>query len=289
MKISYNGFWHNFDAKYNWLNFMFMEYFNDYTIEFSDNHNGSDIIVSSVFNPQHISDPKPIQIFFTGESRKDGYSSNQILLGFDKTDKVNKVFRLPLWYLYINWWSDIYVPKQILGAPTYTIDINKLMKASTEEEIDLFINRPRFCSIVASNGVYNRIEVANALDQIAPVDKFGNAFSNRYDGEKKDLLLNSKFNICFENIISSGYVTEKLFEAKLLGCIPIYWGDKMAKSDFNPECFIDYTSMNLKELAIKIDKLYNSDEIKELAAQPMFLKKPSLDGLYEFFDEMRIK
>ncbi len=50
--------------------------------------------------------------------------------------------------------------------------------------------------------------------------------------------------MCFENTSTQGnegYVTEKLVDAMLAGCIPLYWGDHRVSEDFNPDSFIDLT------------------------------------------------
>ena len=48
-----------------------------------------------------------------------------------------------------------------------------------------------------------------------------------YEGvcdNKNDVLMNSTFNICYENCVYPGYLSEKVFDAILVGSIPIYWG-----------------------------------------------------------------
>ena len=41
---------------------------------------------------------------------------------------------------------------------------------------------------------------------------------------KNDVIRSSTFNICFENCVYPGYLSEKVFDAILGGSIPIYWG-----------------------------------------------------------------
>ncbi len=41
---------------------------------------------------------------------------------------------------------------------------------------------------------------------------------------KRSVIKNSTFNICFENCVYPGYLSEKVFDAILGGSIPIYWG-----------------------------------------------------------------
>jgi hypothetical protein len=62
-------------------------------------------------------------------------------------------------------------------------------------------------------------------------------------GELKDkasVLLRAKFAYCYENIYGlSGYVTEKIFDALMNGCIPVYWGADDVGSRIPRECFVD--------------------------------------------------
>jgi hypothetical protein len=51
-------------------------------------------------------------------------------------------------------------------------------------------------------------------------DTLGTSYAN----DKGEYLKSYKFNICPENTISPGYVTEKLFQALQAGCVPIYSG-----------------------------------------------------------------
>lgn len=57
---------------------------------------------------------------------------------------------------------------------------------------------------------------------------------------KRAVLSRYRFAICFENTIFPGYLTEKLFDCFLSGCIPIYWGDPSVTAHVPSACFIDY-------------------------------------------------
>lgn len=288
MKIAYNGFWPNFNINNNWFNYMFMQYFSDSSIEFSSQAEGADVVVNSVFGSPYLN--APITIFFTGESRKSGYTDGQILLGFDRTDEGSKIFRLPLWYTYINWWPDKFFPEQLVGDPKYILDMNELM-SPTNKTVEDFMGRKMFCSMVVTNATDIRMSAYQSLSNIDRVDGYGMMFNNYYTGNKMDILRNYKFNICFENTLSDGYVTEKLFEARLSGCIPVYWGDNMSHDDFNPRCFIDFTSMDsYEQLQDRVSKIYSSDQaMVEMISEPMFISTPSLDPLYSFFDKVGMR
>ncbi len=46
----------------------------------------------------------------------------------------------------------------------------------------------------------------------------------KFNNNKHDYLKQFKFNICAENLISDGYVTEKIFDSIMCDCIPLYAG-----------------------------------------------------------------
>jgi alpha(1,3/1,4) fucosyltransferase len=47
---------------------------------------------------------------------------------------------------------------------------------------------------------------------------------------KLPYLQNYKFAICYENMITKTYITEKIFDCMHAGCIPIYWGAEQISS-----------------------------------------------------------
>jgi alpha(1,3/1,4) fucosyltransferase len=81
-----------------------------------------------------------------------------------------------------------------------------------------------------------RRQIMEGLSAIKRVDAGGDFMNNTnglkdiYHDDKIQFLKQYSFNICPENSNATGYVTEKVFDAILAGCIPIYWG-----SDQNPE------------------------------------------------------
>jgi len=69
-----------------------------------------------------------------------------------------------------------------------------------------------------------------------------------YHGEVKDkrsVLLNSKFSYCYENTSGpDNYITEKIFDSFLSGCIPVYWGADNVFEYIPSDCFIDRRRFN---------------------------------------------
>ena len=58
--------------------------------------------------------------------------------------------------------------------------------------------------------------------------------------DKGDIYKNSKFAYCYENTKNlENYITEKIFDAMMYGCVPIYWGAQNILDFIPKECFID--------------------------------------------------
>ncbi len=57
---------------------------------------------------------------------------------------------------------------------------------------------------------------------------------------KWEVLENYKFSICYENMKDQfGYITEKIFDCFVSGCVPIYWGANNISDYIPKECYID--------------------------------------------------
>jgi hypothetical protein len=58
---------------------------------------------------------------------------------------------------------------------------------------------------------------------------------------KKDVLKNYKFTLCFENTKGCrGYITEKIFDCFEAGTVPIYYGAPNVEDYIPKDCFIDF-------------------------------------------------
>ena len=65
---------------------------------------------------------------------------------------------------------------------------------------------------------------------------------------KSEILSNAKFSYCYENVKDlPGYITEKIFDSFLSGCVPIYWGANNVLVYIPANCFID--RRNFKDTA----------------------------------------
>jgi hypothetical protein len=59
-------------------------------------------------------------------------------------------------------------------------------------------------------------------------------------GSKDEVLSRAKFSLCYENLRGgAGYITEKLFDSLVNGCVPVYAGASDIARRVPPECYID--------------------------------------------------
>jgi hypothetical protein len=261
VKVSDNfyvtNFWHSNDYKNLWF-YQFLKHRNllveDITYNFI-----------SVFGDKPKLNKQHINIFFCGENTElkiarkyKNYFINdvEISLGFNYINHP-KYLRFPLWILYI-------VPP--------TIEYNELVLLFNNYKNHLNQNRKIQYSLIAShdnNGV--RKQIINTIEsyycKVVCPGKFNNNSSElklKYDDNKIKFLNDVKFNICPENSNCEGYVTEKLFEAIIAGCIPIYWG---ANNNPEPEILhheniVFFDNKNREKLISKI-KEFNETNIKK--------------------------
>lgn len=58
--------------------------------------------------------------------------------------------------------------------------------------------------------------------------------------DKASVLLRAKFSYAYENVHSlTGYVTEKIFDSMVNGCVPVYWGADDVLEKVPADCFVD--------------------------------------------------
>lgn len=96
--------------------------------------------------------------------------------------------------------------------------------------------------------------------------------------DKMDVLSHFRFALCFENCIFPGYVTEKIFDCFLAGCIPVYLGAPDISDFVPPSTFIDYRNFGSYSALDKfMREMTESETIKYLEAARGFLASPEFD------------
>ncbi|KLI14125.1 glycosyltransferase [Brachyspira hyodysenteriae] len=235
-----------------------------------------------------------IKIFYTGECvSKDAidkswrqYYDNcvndvDLSLGFDRVDedKYKNYVRFPIWIFY-NFHG-------LLDNKNYTKDnIKKIIDDINNAKS----KKNRFASLVASHDATNiRTQMYNQIKKIDSISCPSKLFHNddtlkqNFNDVKTEYLKDFKFNICPENTISDGYITEKLFDAFKSGCIPIYNGDDNIELDLvnkNALLFFKKDEDNT-ELIKEIEKLHKDDKLFDAFQEQIKIYDSMVDYLWE--------
>ena len=272
MKICFSDFWSPFDPNNNFFIHLLKQSFENVEVV---NPEDADIMFFSVFGMENTLYKNCKKIFFTGENQRPNFKNCDYSLTFDFNDYEGKNFRLPLWYLYIDWFNvKTYDNPQWLIPESYLYGENEFTKKSKD----------KFCSTVFSAFYEKRINAINKLSNYKQVDVYGKYGTQLEYGERNKLNIVSdyKFSICFENSIYPGYFTEKLLHAKITGTIPLYYSDLSFDNDFNPKCCINLEEIGFDLLYEKVVEIDNNKKLyKEILEEPLFLKKISLDPIID--------
>ena len=279
MNIAFLDFWEPFDKHNNFFYHALKEIRSDINIVGPEK---SDLLIYSVFGENHQKFKNCKKLFFTGENIKPNFRNCNYSISFDFRDYRNKNFRLPLWYLYIDWFD-----KKTYSNPEYLIPKTFLY----EENIFSKKEKKQFCSTVISKMDRKRNQIINLLSTYKKVNVYGKVKNGTFlpygEENKLEAISNYKFSVCYENSIAPGYVTEKLLHAKVAGCIPIYFSHNTFEKDFNKNCCINTYQMRPKDILETIKEIdSSSSKYKSIREQPLFERKIDLENLYKFLNKV---
>lgn len=234
IKIWFSDMWPNFDFHDNYFTIYLSQYF---SIELNPN---PDFLIHSIFSKNYLR-YNCFKICLTGEDTRPNFSESDYHIGFDFNDNPNYL-RWPLFLM------NKYEPEYLLK----------------QKDVETIIQRKsRFCSFVVSNSsAKERIDFFKKLSLYKKVDSGGRYMNNIGQPvvNKLNFLNESKFNIAFENASSPGYTTEKIFEAFLSNCVPIYWGNPRIEEDFNEKAFINIHKYKSVDEAIDFIKYVDTND-----------------------------
>lgn len=259
-----------------------------------ENLNGQ-VALYSVFAPFWLNrfDKAKVRLFIERENLHrpgyDGFTDHllgnkraHLTLGFDNIQH-DKYMRFPFWLM----WG-------IFPATANYHDIKKLIKEWDSTDNHSFKNR-KFCSFICSHDDVGRKEIFREISSIETVHCAGSLCHNNddlkkiYNDNKTEYLRNYRFNLCPENTDFKDYVTEKLPEAIISGCIPIYQGSNGLPEPgiFNKDAIIFIKMGQENTEAVKLVSELNSDEKKymDFACQKRFLPDAA-DIIWEYYEEL---
>lgn len=227
----------------------------------------ADLLIYSDFGERHWGF-KGLKIYLTGENMLPDFDQCDLAFTPHETPGEPRAIRFPYY-------------AQVLPALGSLVRQNG--KPSCHQA-----RRAKFCSFVASNPRGpERNMFFRKLNRRSHIDSAGRHFNNTGTQlhDKRAFLLNYRMNLAFENSQSPGYITEKLVEPLLAGCIPIYWGAPDVARDFNPRCLINVSDFPDFDAAIEYILAIDRDESARQAMldEPAFLDNRQPDCLKPSF------
>jgi hypothetical protein len=226
---------------------------------------------------------KVTKILYTGENRRPWEFQTHHAIGYDHLDGP-LFYRLPL-YVVDNW-----VYTRLYGLP----DIREITRDGTWK-------REGFCSFVVMNGSCKvRNDIYHYISKYKRIDSGGPLFNNmggiisrepvKFHTDKFEFLKKRKFNLCYENGLWPGYVTEKIYHALYCNTIPIYWGSPTIEMDFNIKAIIsrhDFPSDHaMLDFIKEVD--YDNAFYNHMVSMPVLNPRNNffdLDRFVRWFDE----
>ena len=205
-----------------------------------------------------------------------------VSIGFEHRTESNYL-RFPLWLIYNT-------------SPTSDDPGKRFVEAMNRKWSE---DRPIFCSQVAShdhrgNGAGNRELCFHTISKIAAVlncGKWGNnsdLLKKRYVDVVDYLLRDCRFNICLENSLGNGYVTEKIFRPLLAGSIPIYWGVPGAEPNvLHQDSYLWFDPENPDELMKRVVDLNNSDASRSKFINASKIQPQARDWINHKHEELK--
>jgi hypothetical protein len=220
---------------------------------------------------------EPIEFFF-----KEAYNLYQegifdIVIGCVENQTIvvgNKLIKHIKYPLYL-------FNETLKTTPTIFEEVNKMVKNQTKTTL----KSKKFCSLINNHDKGNtRTNIYKKLVSIGEITCPSKLFNNCSNEElnrigKVEYGKNFLFSICPENfdVKLKGYITEKIIDACLSGCIPIYFGN-MDSADlliFNKKRILNYNPFDNKSINDVVQKINflmsNEDELLEFYRQDVFL------------------
>jgi len=214
-------------------------------------------------------------IWFTFENRRPPVDNFDLTISFDTETFSNRNFYLPLIWLYTSIKETSPIP------PNYKITMQECsLPRSLNSEI--FSTKSGFAASFINNPQPYRMAAISEIAKIGEVSRFGRS-AGKFVHNKVATASNYLFNICFENDLYPGYVTEKVLEAWIAKTIPLYWG--IDKSNLlNPKAIINLNDFeNLSDFCEFINELKKDENrILEILNEPLLQKTLNTEELYKF-------
>ena len=225
----------------------------------------------------------PLRLFQTGENLRHDHVSADYVISHDLGVMSDRHFRFPYWMEMVDW-SHEGLNGNCNPRFGALLKLDQLEKPLGGQ----FLERESKAILLSSHLREPRASCMQALQRSVAVDGFGPHFDNNIKDHhhsgflKKDLLASYAFNLCPENGLYPGYITEKIPEAFAAGCLPITWVDESISVDFNPAAMINLKPMMQDDFSVLADILSSEKKLAGFMDQRLLLRRPSIEPFRQF-------
>lgn len=146
------------------------------------------------------------------------------------------------------------------------------------------LNRDKLCVACFHNKESFRTKYFDDLNNIIQIENISGKIENSISAKLNEIS-KYKFNFCFENKQKPGYLTEKIYESFIGGCIPVYAGDELVSEIFNPKAFINCNGKTSEQIANEIIKINNDKDLYNKMISQQIFNNPNY--INEKLDEVR--
>ena len=228
-----------------------------------------------------------LTLFHTQENLRHNAVKADYSISYDLGVSGSNHFRFPYWMEMINW-SHEGVTENINPRYGRLLSLGRLMQPLGSD----FKSRQQKIAMITSHLNEPRRMLYDHLRSMIPIEGFGPYFDqsirNHHQSSfiKYELLQEYAFNLCPENSLYPGYITEKIPEAFYAGCIPLTWVDTNVICDFNPKAMINLMPL-VHEGFLGFTEFFHSNSLQEnLATQSLIIKAPSLETFKAYLLEI---
>ena len=172
----------------------------------------------------------------------------------------------------------IYIPYYVLSfQERFKNGPNGLIKSKIYNANQILKSKTKFCAFLYHNcEVKYRNKFYYILNKYKKVDALGTCLGKPSEEEYDRFFFKDKeesyhdravkkyrpykFVICFESAKKDGYISEKIVNAMLANCIPIYYGADDIIKHFNEKCFINANKYSEFEECVKLIETIDKDD-----------------------------
>jgi len=278
LRISFSDMWEGFDPQDNFFLDLLRATIGSQKEVVGTAGTTGQLHIYGPFGTAHTSFKSP-KVFFSGERVRpeDLQDPGTALFLTHSVTEDDRHVRFPLWLLFLDWFKTGSARRNPNGAP---VDLATRPFANTKTHLGSMVVSNPTCS--ERNRAFEAVGVAWQGVAQQPLWRSGGAYKNNIGGpisslyggggagdmSKLAFLRDHTYNLCFENQLADGYVTEKLLHAKLAGCVPLYWGPPEALTDFDASGVVMCDASNIVETVRDLEA--NPQKRDAIAAIPAF-------------------